>query len=78
MKHEVSIKDIRNLIADNDLNITARRSGTGVVEVYSHIAGEVIAFAVICRMRNIAIDLHQTGSGKWYGSISCRFKLVSA
>lgn len=78
MKHEISIKDIRNLITESGLNITARRSGSGVIEVYSHDAAHVPAFAVICGVRNISISLQKTGSGKYYGSISARFKKVAA
>jgi hypothetical protein len=75
MKHAVSIKDVRDLIAELDLNITARRSGSGEIEVYSHYAADVPAFAVACRMRNIYIDLTKTASGKYVGSIVTSVKM---
>jgi hypothetical protein len=75
MKHEVSIKDIRNIIKDNDLNVTASRSGSGEITVYSHIASHVPALAVMCRNRNIYIDLTKTASGKYLGSICTKYKM---
>ena len=75
MKHAVSIKDIRNLILELDLNITAQRSGSGEITVYSHEASHVPAFAVACRMRNIFIDLSKTANGKYVGSVCTRIKM---
>ena len=75
MKHEVSIKDIRNLISELDLNITAQRSGSGEITVYSHYAADVPALAVACRMRNIYFDLTKNDAGRYIGSIYTRVKM---
>ena len=75
MKQAIGIKDIRNLIEELDLNITAQRSGTGEITVYSHYAADVPAFAVACRMRNIYINLTKTASGKYVGSIVTSVKM---
>jgi hypothetical protein len=75
MKHAVSIKDIRDLIAELDLNITAQRSGSGEISVYSHYAADVPALAVACRMRNIYFDLRTNTAGKYVGSIYTRYKM---
>jgi len=75
MKQAIGIKDIRDLISELDLNITAQRSGSGEITVYSHEASHVPAFAVACKMRNILINLTKTGSGKYVGSICTRVKL---
>lgn len=75
MKHAVSIKDIRNLIAELDLNITAQRSGSGEISVYSHYAADVPALAVACRMRNIHFYLSINAAGKYIGSIYTRYKM---
>jgi hypothetical protein len=75
MKHSISIKDVRNLITELDLNITAQRSGSGEIQVYSHDAAHVPALAVACKMRNIYIDLFKTASGKYVGSICTRVKM---
>jgi hypothetical protein len=78
MKHAVSIKDIRKIIEDNGLNVTASKSGSGAITVYSHIASHVPALAVMCRNRNIYIDLSKTASGKYIGSIVTKYKMQEA
>jgi len=75
MKHLVSIKEVRQVIADNDLNVTALRNGSGEITVYSHLASDVPALAVMLRNRNIVIDLTKTASGKYVGSICTRYKM---
>lgn len=75
MKHAVSIKEIRNLISELELNITASKSGSGEIQVYSHDAAHVPAFAVACKMRNIYIDLYKTDMGKYVGSIVTKYKM---
>ncbi|CAB4147215.1 hypothetical protein UFOVP432_18 [uncultured Caudovirales phage] len=78
MKHLVSIKEVRQVITDNDLNVTASRSGSGEITVYSHFASDVPALAVMLRNRNIMIDLTKTATGKYVGSICTRYKLEEA
>lgn len=75
MKHEVTIQEIRNLIKDAGLNITASKRGSGEVSLYSDEPAHIPAFAVMCRMRNISMFVLKSGTGKYYGSISTRFKL---
>lgn len=75
MKHQVSIKEIRTLIKDADLNITASKSGAGSITVHSDEPAHIPVFAVMCRMRNIYMDVLKTGNGKYYGSITTKFKM---
>ena len=75
MKHAVSIKEVRNIIKDNDLNVTASKSGSGEITVYSHFPSDVPALAVMLRNRNIVIDLTKTASGKYLGSICTKYKM---
>jgi hypothetical protein len=78
MKHAVSIKEVRKIITDNDLNVTASKSGSGEITVYSHFPSDVPALAVMLRNRNIYIDLTKTASGKYVGSIVTKYKMQEA
>lgn len=78
MKHLVSIKEVRQVIADNDLNVTASRSGSGEIIVYSHFASDVPALAVMLRNRNIVIDLTKTATGNYVGSICTKYMMEGA
>ena len=78
MKHAVSIKDIRKIIQDAELDVTAKKSGSGEIQVYSHNASHIPALAVMCKMRNIYFDLVKTYDNKYVGFIVTKYLMEDA
>jgi hypothetical protein len=78
MKHAVSIKDIRKIIKDADLDVTASKSGNGEILVSSDNASNIPALAVMCKMRNMYFDLVKTSNGKYVGFIVTKYLMEDA